>query len=497
MAFNLNSYTKNNEAVLYDHLKWVWDRAVSKHGHSGDADYAFRTNPGEVNLLGARGFQSGTVADKNTNTVWDDTLFVIFMQGKTKRVVPFKYSSEFGSGGTALLTLGQHKYQLGFHRNDHTGGDNPHKNIQTDAYGHSGKQYRALNPYGFTFEWKADKLWYVRGGSSNGVSILRDSNRDLKQNTGESIEENNASINIHFGGDNENSTANWSEGCQVLLGWANYKNFIELIEKDTTIQGSAYNDIAPKATADGTRALIYTLVEGKDLVPYCNYPLDLGQGRSVSAANAAEYYKHTEKSHKGGYFPLGTNTVWHGGLHLHAKRGKDLVYACAAGELLAARLGETEEQGHGHYGSRNFILLKHTVDAATLRKANPGKEKEFDDKAVKTWYSVFMHLNPEKIEEGNAALKSVLWPRKTEPTGYKSKIAKLGLRAEPDVSKPETPLAKGAELKQLTPPTAAPADDNNWQYVEVVKGDTTNAGKKGWIRAKANWTETVKSDVLV
>lgn len=229
---------------------------------------------------------------------------------------------------------------------------------------------------------------------------------------------------------------------------------------------------------------------------YCAFPIALGANTDVTSQSANAYYQHTERVCRGGYFPLGTNTVWHGGLHIHAEKGKKLVHACVAGELIAVRLRETTERGYGHYGSLNFILLKHNIDDATLKKANPGKEAEFATGSTKTCYSVYMHLNPEKIEDSNSALQSVKWLRTPKVTGYQSNIANLGLRQEADVSKPEISLAKGAEFKRLTPPNPAPADNNNWQYVEVTKNDNANIKKKGWIRAKSSWVKEIKSDAF-
>lgn len=94
--------------------------------------------------------------------------------------------------------------------------------------------------------------------------------------------------------------------------------------------------------------------------------------------NIAAYYKHTEVDHTSGYFPLGANTVWHGGVHIRASKGTPVV-AWAPGKIIAARLPEDKEQAYGHFGSRSFILMQHTLRGKTV-------------------FSLYMHLNNEPFE---------------------------------------------------------------------------------------------------
>lgn len=78
-------------------------------------------------------------------------------------------------------------------------------------------------------------------------------------------------------------------------------------------------------------------------------------------------YKHTEKSKKGGYFPLGANTTWHGGIHLRSTLKPSMpVIAMAAGEVIATRLEKVADPADSYWGSRNFVLMRHTLDEATL-----------------------------------------------------------------------------------------------------------------------------------
>ncbi|NLE02383.1 MAG: peptidoglycan DD-metalloendopeptidase family protein [Fibrobacter sp.] len=126
------------------------------------------------------------------------------------------------------------------------------------------------------------------------------------------------------------------------------------------------------------------------------FPIDLGKGIECSDANIALYYDKTEKDSPGGYFPVGTNTVWHGGVHIYGKE-KDLIHACFDGKIIGARLGDQPATSEGHYGSRNLILLEHTIGSNTL-------------------YCLFMHLYSKAINESELDKLGVKW---IKPEGVK------------------------------------------------------------------------------
>lgn len=126
----------------------------------------------------------------------------------------------------------------------------------------------------------------------------------------------------------------------------------------------------------------------KGLSPSFSLPLDLSTGHDPTLEALQKYYQHTEKDHPGGYFPVALNTTWHGGVHLHADKGAE-VKSMAPGIIVGARLGETDT-AMGHYGSRNLILVKHEA------KKNP-------------YYSLYLHLNAEKLDQSNKVLENVGW----------------------------------------------------------------------------------------
>jgi N-acetyl-anhydromuramyl-L-alanine amidase AmpD len=103
-------------------------------------------------------------------------------------------------------------------------------------------------------------------------------------------------------------------------------------------------------------------------------PMDLGSGLELTLENINNYYNHNEKDFPGGYFPIGLNMTWHGGIHLRPKQDS-MVYNTIDGTIIAARLGENKNYGMGVYGSRNFILTAHPFHEHTL-------------------YQLYMHLCP-------------------------------------------------------------------------------------------------------
>ena len=112
-------------------------------------------------------------------------------------------------------------------------------------------------------------------------------------------------------------------------------------------------------------------------------PVELVKGTSIATllteekvqALAEHYFRNTEGSELGGFYPVGLGGQWHGGIHLHARRGSE-VHAMMDGVVVAARNGVTPE-----LGSNNFVLLRHEVPFDPQ-----------DDKRTFVFYSLYMHL---------------------------------------------------------------------------------------------------------
>ena len=100
-----------------------------------------------------------------------------------------------------------------------------------------------------------------------------------------------------------------------------------------------------------------------------------------------QLYRLNEVKGSGGYFPVGPygkDRLWHGGVHLRAKRGAD-VFASFPGRLIAARMG-----GKSAVGSTNFVLLRHdmTIGDASVR-----------------FFSLYFHLQDESKRDEDKRAK--------------------------------------------------------------------------------------------
>ena len=437
MSLDLKKF-KDNGKYKYEFLKTAINMAQKRFGNESDDSFSFQEQNGYVNLLGVRGLKNGVVVP-DTRKSYDDTMFVIYKRSGTDYAKEFEVSTQYGSLGYRHLALAQHEYVLNFHHFN-----SPHKHLKNCNSYPVGKKYRALRP------------------TSGGVTVFQDTDGDLIQDAGEG-DDTSTAHNIHAG----NLSSPWgsTQGCQVIRGWSNYKNFIRLVESDLSIIGTKDNELASPSTDNGTRTVIYTLVESAFLEKAPSLPLDLGDGFSVNGESVEKYYAHTENVHKGGYFPLGTNTVWHGGVHLHSTVGSK-VAACAMGKIVAARLPDKPDLAVGHYGSRNFILVKHEI-----------ADKEF--------FSLYMHLRNETLSADNDSLKDIAWiKKKTAKTAkYEILIDNMNYRSAP-VANSDTllgQLSKNEIVKVV--------DKSQDPWVKVRReGDTRDV----YIYHKSTWQKEIQ-----
>ncbi|RJG42494.1 hypothetical protein [Motilimonas pumila] len=361
MPLDISQYSAEQK---YDFLKHLVDHSQQHFGHADEANYQFKTADGQMNLIALRGFKNGKPCSSN-NQEFDDTLFVAYQQAGAKQVQEFKLSTEFGNAGTGLLMPGQHRYYLNFHKKT-----KPHQSLANANTYPSGKKYRALNPYG------------------TGVEILRDLNRDFSKNSNEQLERSQTH-NLHYGG-NSNNPQSWSEGCQVIQGWDNYKALIKLLESDHTIFGTATNELSDVNSAnDGERPLIYTLLETQEptqkvLITRANKATTSLWYPPLRNMTLKQLCTNNIRGDFGHYL-IAHNRHWHGGVHFSKNKP---VQAIAPGKLIAYRLA-TENQHHfyqqngttksGTY-SNSFVLLKHEIRLA-------------DNKTL-SFFSLYMHLQP-------------------------------------------------------------------------------------------------------
>lgn len=126
-------------------------------------------------------------------------------------------------------------------------------------------------------------------------------------------------------------------------------------------------------------------------MPQTNFalPIKLDGSNEVNAESIAKYYAHVEKDHRGGYYPLGANTIWHGGIHIRASRGTE-VFSMLSGKIIAAKLPENEGVAIRRYGHIGFILLEHVFKSQKL-------------------YSLYCHLDNTPLSENDPKIAQVAW----------------------------------------------------------------------------------------
>lgn len=199
---------------------------------------------------------------------------------------------------------------------------------------------------------------------------------------------------------------------------------------------------------------IYINVDGETPNSPFSYPkfgicFPLDDKNAVTKQTIQEYYDHTEREHDGGNFPLGTNTVWHGGVHLHTNVGSTVV-ACADGTVVAARLSDRyKDSDEYYYGHTNFVLVKHELTRDLLKNASyidkkvmAYKVKETSEYVIKD-KDVYLRSEPKDRIEHKTDLKlkkdevvtihntsGELWEVSTETVKNKY-VKKSGLIPEP------------------------------------------------------------------
>lgn len=136
-----------------------------------------------------------------------------------------------------------------------------------------------------------------------------------------------------------------------------------------------------------------------------------------------------ERRQGGGFYPVGVNQTWHGGIHLEAPAGTP-VRPLLKGELVAAHLAPAD--AHPEVGSNNFVLLRHRIPLPPRAAPGAGAPCRFledrDDPAgpegtarapdgILTVYSLYMHLDGVDFDRpsDNALVNRFLAPADPSP----------------------------------------------------------------------------------
>jgi N-acetylmuramoyl-L-alanine amidase len=174
-------------------------------------------------------------------------------------------------------------------------------------------------------------------------------------------------------------------------------------------------------------------------------------------AQAAELYKANELRADGGFFPVGPwgeSRLWHGGVHLAAKKDSP-VFAPFPGRIVAARMGPPST-----IGSTNFVLLRHDMSLG---------------KARVQFYSLYMHVADEtKADKPADWLKSEKWKAEhkrgavtliDEPIEAGAQIARVGTAGPAELSRSQLHVAFFSNAELFTDLPGSP-----WTVVDGTAG---------------------------
>lgn len=171
---------------------------------------------------------------------------------------------------------------------------------------------------------------------------------------------------------------------------------------------------------------------------------------------AAAYYTNTDGG-LGGYYPIGINQSWHGGVHLHSDAGSP-VSAMLTGQLVAARMLD----GNLPLGSGNFVLLRHRIPMPRL---------DADDAEI-IFYSLYMHLQPLGFD----AESRETWPEWMRDARARAvKSGEIGLTDDGDSTVRKRALERpypefGSEFKALASGQVAYWKTDIEEPIQVVGG---------------------------
>lgn len=136
--------------------------------------------------------------------------------------------------------------------------------------------------------------------------------------------------------------------------------------------------------------------------------------RQDDRSNLPELYQQALAGSESGFFPIGLNGIWHGGIHFDRGTGTKLeqqkgVHSLAAGEVVAYRVDSTYpitgySTGEAEYSS-GFVLVRHKLrlppapenkvrDKASAEVAGAADRAEGHevDSDLLTFFSLYMHL---------------------------------------------------------------------------------------------------------
>ncbi|AZD03520.1 hypothetical protein [Pseudomonas chlororaphis] len=231
------------------------------------------------------------------------------------------------------------------------------------------------------------------------------------------------------------------------------------------------------------------------------YPLKAG---ASEVTDSMQYYKALAKA-KDGYYPLGSNGLWHGGVHFDEDTGlvadKSEVRCIADGEVVAYRIDE--KYPTSNYGSTpsvfstGFVLVKHRLELPAP-PAPAGSPPPAAGPSL-TFFSLYMHLLDWEGYKANPTLKRpAFWGKDTYQVKANAPDKSLGLRVRSGNSgqtsvltvlprgttvntKPAPATQKWLEIVSVTPEVAALPANTGWVFkgeMQHLSGDIYFVGEQ-------------------
>lgn len=221
--------------------------------------------------------------------------------------------------------------------------------------------------------------------------------------------------------------------------------------------------------------------------------------KQVEIKDAQEYFRALSQA-QDGFYPIGYNGQWHGGIHFGAETGTSLaqdagIRCIADGEVIAYRIDDdypTVEYptcAAATY-SRGFVLVRHrlqlppaprTNQAGANAQANTTTPSQEEPSLV--FYSLYMHLRNWKAYASDTKLKRpAFWDGPAEyAVGDNAKDTEAtlapgqtGLRVRDSNHRAIAILPRGAKL---TVGAAVAGKNNFFEIASITSGDTVPAGQ--------------------
>ncbi|MFT4256659.1 MAG: calcium-binding protein [Pseudoxanthomonas sp.] len=229
---------------------------------------------------------------------------------------------------------------------------------------------------------------------------------------------------------------------------------------------------------------------------------DPAKPKQVEVKDAQDYFKALAQA-QDGFYPIGYNGQWHGGIHFGSETGTALaqnsgIRCIADGEMIAYRIDDdypTVEYATCSAAtySRGFVLVRHRLQLPPAPKTSQSDQASTPGTSGTTahtqaepslvFYSLYMHLRNWKAYEADAKLKRpAFWDGGKEYlVGEKAKDkeetlapGQTGLRVRDGNHKPISILPRGT---RLTLGAAVTGRNGFHEITSITSGDSVPAGQ--------------------